>query len=193
MPIDGDLPAASQDLIVPRLRANSWVLFLVASTLVLPALVLTAIAGVVDVAVTLAVVGLPIVYWTARNAIFNPPLLRASEHGLRFGGGKLVPWHAVKMVGEARLDMRLNGVCAGSAGVAIYFHQSKTILRLPMVYWMTSFLNIGDVDVSTVATKQSARVIEAQLEARRTHALGNENAVTVGATALPAAHVRRSD
>ena len=183
----------TQDLIVPRVRESSWVFFLVALGLVMPALIITALEGVVDVAALLAVVGLPIVYWTGRNAIVSPPLLRASEQGLRFGGGNLVPWDAVKMIGEARLDMQSNGVRADSAAVAIYFHKAKTIFRLPIAYWFTSFASIGDVDVSTNATKQLSRVVASQLDARKTRALGNENAVTAGMVGLPPARVRNSD
>ena len=190
-PLGVEQPDSIPDLIVPRIRANSWVLFLIALGLVVPALIITALEDVVDVAATLAVVGLPIVYWTGRNAIMNPPLLHASELGLRFGGGKPVPWRAIKMIGEAKLNMRYNGVRAGSAGVAIYFHNAKTIFRLPIAYWVTSFTS--DVDVSTIATQQSARVIEAQLDARKTRALGAENAVTTGAAALPAARIHHQD
>ena len=192
-PLGVEQPDSIPDLIIPRDRGNSWFLFLVTLGLVIPALVINVFKGVMDVAAMLAVVGLPIVYWTGRNAIMNPPLLRVSEQGLRFGGGNLVPWVAVKMIRECNGDVAVRGMLVTTSSISIYFCQAKTIFQLPLSHWIVSVLSNGDIDVSILATKQSARVVAAQLDARKTHALGAENAVTAGAAALPAARIHHQD
>lgn len=191
-PLGVEQPDSIPDLIIPRDRGNSWFLFLVTLGLVLPALIINAFKGVVDVAAMLAVVGLPIVYWTGRNAIVNPPLLRVSENGLRFGGGRLVVWSAVKMI-RCDGDAAVGAKFVSASSVSIYFCQAKTIFQLPVSYWIVSVLSSGHIDVSIIATKQLALVIAAHLEARKTRALGAENAVPAGAAALPVARIHHQD
>jgi hypothetical protein len=186
-------PDSTPDLIVPRVRANSWVFFSLALGIVVPALIISALDGAFDDVATLVLVGLPSVVWTGRNAIMNTPLLHASEQGLRFGGGNLVPWRAVTMIGECDGNLRSEGTITITSAVSIYFSNAKTIFQLPVSYWIASILSNGDIDVSILATKQTAGVIAAHLDARRRYAHSLESGESVGVAALPAARVNRSD
>ena len=184
---DTDAVAVRTDLVVPQLRFTGWVGFLFAAVASVRALGMNVLAGAFDVYGFIAIVALPLVYWLGRNAIKNPPTLRASHQGLRFLDGRLIPWHTVKQIKVARPNVLKDGLLASGSILVIYFKETRTILQLPLVYWFNSIFSNGDVDVAIRGTKKAAAVKVAQLDALYAHSLGS------GAAALPTARVHQAD
>lgn len=143
--------------------------------------------------VFLMVVGSLTLLSSVRTLIKRAPLVRATEAGVSFGGGRVIPWTAIKQVYSAGLDVRVNFVRARTSSIAFDFHKRRTMFRLPVGFWITSPLAIGDIDVSPHATADRPAVIASKLEAMRVRAVGTEDGVVVGNSELPAARVVEHD
>jgi len=145
------------------------------------------------VGVFLMVVGGLTLLSSVRNLIKRAPLVRATEAGVSFGGGRVIPWTAIKQVYSAGIDVQVNFVRARTASIAFDFHNRRTRFRLPVGFWISSPLAIGDIDVSPHATADRPAVIASKLEAMRVRAVGTEDGITVGESELPAARVVEHD
>lgn len=190
-PINADGPDLHQDLIVSQARFRSWGGFLFAAVMMVYAIAMNAFDGAFDGYGATAIAAVPLVYWLGRNAIKNPPELQASEQGLRFLGGKLIPWHAVKRIKVAPANYLNDGLFSRAKNVSFYFHQSKTILQLPLVLWANSVTSYGTIDAPIRDTTQSAADVVAQLNALHAHSL--ESGDSVVAASLPVARIHHQD
>lgn len=180
-----------KELIVPQVRFRSWFAFLFGAGATVRALAMNVLDGAFDSYGAIAIAALPLVYWLGRNAIKNPPQLQASERGLRFLGGKLVPWHAVKRIKAAPANYLNDGLFSRAKNVSIYFHQTKTIWQLPLVLWPNAFTSYGTIDAPIRDTKQTAAAVVAQLNTL--HAASLESGESVVIAALPAARIHHQD
>lgn len=189
--MNADGPDLHQDLIVSQARFRSWVGFLLVAVMMVYAIAMNALDGAFDGYGAIAIAAVPLVYWLGRNAIKNPPELQASEPGLRFLGGKLIPWHAVKRIKVAPANYLNDGLFSRAKNVSFYFHQSKTILQLPLVLWANSVTSYGTIDAPIRDTKQSAAAVVAQLNTL--HAANLESGESVDVAALPAARIHHQD
>ncbi len=118
----------------------------------------------------LLVIGGPIVLVSAGGAVSGAPSLRATDAGLSFRGGAVVPWSAIKQIYAASMDVQVNMMSHRTSAIAIDFHRKRTMFRLPMRLWMASPFTVGDVDVSPSAASERGSVIASKLEAMRVRA-----------------------
>jgi hypothetical protein len=152
----------------------------------------------VGMAVPLAVGGKPVAEWVfiggcgaplllhgLRGVLLRPPHLRATAAGLWFGGGRIVPWSAVKAIYPSAMDVQISHVRTKTKAVSIDFHRRRTLLRLPVRAWFATIACVGDIDVGC----GNASVLASQLDAMRALACGIEDGVVVGAAPLPAARL----
>lgn len=118
----------------------------------------------------------------------RPLALRATEAGLWFGRGPIVPWREVTAIYEA--SGTLHGEDPKQAGVAFAFRRKRMVLRLPIDCWITT-IHLGDVRLSLHRRPEPAITTIAKLEAMRTAACGTEDGVVSGSVEPPAARVVR--
>jgi len=167
----------NEEIIIRRDRYDSAIMVLV-SALAVGVTALVAHAGNHAVAL-LELIGLPALFSTTRALVANQPHLRANYQGLWFGGGRVVPWRDVEMIGVRPCD------------VAIYFRSRKSLLRLPPAKVVRSMFSVGDVDVSCGTL--SAATLAAQIDNMRSRYVGSIDGVTVDAARLPVARVVSKD
>jgi hypothetical protein len=127
---------------------------------------------------------------TLRGMLSRAPLVRGTEAGLSFAGRRIIPWSAIKQIYVGRMNLRVNGIPARTQSIAIDFHRKRTLLRLPVSFWIGYPLAIGDVDISA---PDRADVTASRLEAMRVTAVGTEDGATIGSSDLPAARVVERD
>jgi hypothetical protein len=107
---------------------------------------------------------------SGRGLISSAPQVRATDAGVSFSGGPVIPWSAIKQIYVGKLDVQVRGYSGRTASIAIDFHHRRTMFRLPVRMWLASPLAVGDVDVSPAATADRPDVIVAKLEAMRQRA-----------------------
>ena len=168
----------NEEIIIRRDRSSS------AGSTLLSACIVAVAAGLVregnySIAVLMGSIGLLALFSSARNLLVHPPHLRANYQGLWFGGGRLVPWRDVEMIGVR------------PCGVAVYFHSRKSLLRLPPAKLVRTIMSVGDIDVPT--PRQSAAMLAAQIDNMRSRYVGSIDGVTVDAARLPVARVVSKD
>jgi hypothetical protein len=137
--------------------------------------------------------GAPALLIGGRRTFAEPLRLRATSDGVWFGGGSVIPWRDIKGIFEARMNVRVDGVRARTSSIAFEFQRRATLLRTPLTCWLAAPFAVGDVDVSPSDSSQRASVLASRLEAMRVVAVGHEDAVSVGASELPAARVISRD
>lgn len=139
------------------------------------------------------IVALPALLMIASNVrllIQRPVALRATDAGVWFGGGPLIPWGEVASIYESTAPVQLMFLTATADGIVIAFRRKRTVLRLPLAWWLTSY-RLGVVRISTTRVQRPPAAIAAQLEQLRFAACGHEDGALPGATEPPAARLLR--
>jgi hypothetical protein len=140
--------------------------------------------------VLFAASGLPLIVSNIRILVKRPPWLRASSHGLWFGGGPTIPWQEIKGVYEAGVPIERYGYSVRTRAIGFAFHHKRTVLRLPWSLWLTT-IAVGDVKISVLASDEQPSALVFQLEAMRIKACGHEAGVIPGAAEVPVARTLR--
>ena len=133
--------------------------------------------------------GAPFALLSLRGMLSRAPLVRGTEEGLAFAGRRPLPWTAIKQIYVAQMSVNVGGVSGQASSIAIDFHQKRTLVRLPVSFWLGHPFAAGDVDVRS---DQRAEVVASRLEALRVRACGSEDGTVTGAD-LPAARVVERD
>jgi hypothetical protein len=116
--------------------------------------------------------GLPLLLAGAREAIARPPRLRATSDGVWFGGGATIAWQEITAIYAPVVTVAVHGTSTKTSAIAFEFRNRRTVLRVPLRYWLAAPFSVGDVDVSTRDLKERADVLASKLEAMRVQASG---------------------
>lgn len=119
--------------------------------------------------------------------------LRATEQGVSFAGSALIAWTEIDLIFVGRIKSQLDLVSKVPPLLAITFRHKRTVLRLPVTYWISSPFSIGDVDIALHKMIEPPYSIVAHLEALRMQAVGTVDGVVAGASELPSAQVIERD
>ena len=136
----------------------------------------------------LAIGGLAIL-GTFRGVFSRAPQVRATDAGVSFHGGVLIPWAEIKQIYVGGVDVQTKR----TTSIAFDFRRRRTMFRLPIGLWVTSPIAVGDIDISPSGSPDRADVIASRLEAMRVRSVGTEDGVIVGDSELPAARVVERD
>jgi len=139
--------------------------------------------GSVVFGIILLAIGGVVVVSSLRELVIVAPRLQATDAGVSFSGGSRIPWTAIKRIYVGTFDVSYSR----TASIAFDFQRRRTMFRLPIRLWLTSPLAVGDIDISPATSADHPEAIAAKLEAMRVRAVGSEDGITVGESALPAA------
>jgi hypothetical protein len=95
-----------------------------------------------------AVLGLILVALTLQPTFAKGPRFRATNEGIWFGGGSVIPWSAVKLVynaGHAGHGRKVIQNYGTSTTIGFEFHQSKTLFKTPIAQWFLAAAAMGEV------------------------------------------------
>ena len=145
--------------------------------------------GSVVFGIILLAIGGVLMLSSLRGLATGAPRVRATDAGVSFSGGSMIPWPAIKRIYVGSFNVNYGR----TASIAFDFQRRRTMFRLPIRMWITSPLAVGDIDVSPATTADHPEAIAAKLEAMRVRAVGSEDGITVGESALPAARLIKCD
>jgi hypothetical protein len=108
--------------------------------------------------------GLPLL-WGIVTLVKGQVRLRATEAGVWFGGGAVVPWVDIDSVFVATADLRRGGK---AASISFMFKRWQTIFRLSPTLWIASLVSLAHVDVGFDG-REKPSVLVARLQALQHH------------------------
>ena len=113
--------------------------------------------------------GILFVVSNLRMLIVRPPQLRATDEGVAFAGGAVIPWHEIKGIYEAGTPIQRYGYSVKTRAIAFAFHRWSTLFRVPSTLWLSTMI-LGDVKISTYAAADPPSVLVPKLDSMRERA-----------------------
>lgn len=94
--------------------------------------------------------------------IRRPIVLRATDDGVWFGAGPVIPWRDVAYVYESGIFWQKYGHSGRTISVSFSFHRARTMFKLPPFLWCTTW-RFGDVRISAADAEDPPQVLVARL------------------------------